>query len=671
MAQEVTLTSSSSLLPGELGNTSWLSACFLLPPNAIDVLDKERREFTKADRAFGDCTIGGGPVFNMPNGWTENADIPTGFGMEGESGAGWGPMFYESIVDNFEVIHLRAGMPEYNSLTNFYANFYDPDSGSLANYGVMGNIGKLIGTVAGFIVSLPLQPFILAGRFARWVRDKPYSAYYYLSPTMSLFWQTFNEAANQLAVKMGIVSAIEIDKWTNQKPDLSNKGLSASEIDAFNGLLPDVFRRSGGVDIFAVATRYKRLEYAYNKALERAQGQTTSFFSLIGKAALIPAAIIATGPLGGYASIQELMKAYQNTAFAKNDRLGEIGAQLSSAFSFFQSNGGNQPTPTEGTPETPPPTSDTATPQSQVGDYEQDFTSHYKAVLASGADWISFAVDTVTEVSESFSNSAGESSVASTINGIVSQARNAKFGMMGGNVGDGLISSVVEGAGSLVSGVATGAANMVGASMLTAMAGNGYVDIPMVWQESTSEFAKMNYTMELTAVSAHPLSKFKMMLPLLALICLSSPLSTGKKSYTSPFLVELSHKGKARITTGLIGNLNISRGGDIGDWDIDDMPLIIKVSFDVINLSNKVHIPIASEQSGFFDDATTFSDYMTALASVSLHDQESVIMELKRKSARMIQKVETWTSPAYWAMKSAGAVQGSFIGNFLPPTTKK
>lgn len=670
--KDVTFENKPTLISEELGNTSWLAACFLLPENAIDALDKERREFTKADRAFGDCTIGGGPVFNMPPGWTENADIPTGFGMYGEEGAGYGPMFFESIVDNFEMVHLRAGMPEYNSLTNFYSNMYSPDSGALANHGIMSNIGNFIGTVAGFIVSIPVQAFVQLGRFSRWVRGKPYSSYYYLSPTMTLFWQTFNEAANQLAVKMGIVASVEIDAWVGTKPDLSNKGLSSAEIDAFSGLLPDVFKKTGGVDIFAAATRYKRLEKAYNKALKRAQESTSDYFSLIERAANITEEIVSSGAeRAGFGTIKDLMTSYQNTAFAKNDRLAEIGTAISESLGLFESSTSAPPEPTEGTP--PPGTTPTteATPTSTFGDYEQDFFEHFNAVAASGADWITFAVDTVTEVSESFSNTAGESAVASTINGIVAQARNVKFGVMGGNVGDGVVSGVVEGAGSLVTGVATGAANMVGASMLTAMAGNGYVDIPMVWQESTSEFAKMSYSMELTAVSAHPLSKFQMMLPVLALICMSAPLSTGGKSYTSPLLVELAHKGKARITTGLIGNLSISRGGDIGDWDIDDMPLIIKVNFDVINLSNKVHIPIASEVDNFYNDSNTFSDYMTALAAVSLHDQESVIMELKRKSARMIQSIDSWTSPAHWGMRAAGLVQGSFLGNFLPPTNKR
>lgn len=667
---KVTMNTVTPLLDGEIGNTSWLSACFLLPPNAIDALDKERREFTKADNAFGDCAFGGGPVINMPNGWTENADIPTGYGMNGEEGTGWGPMFYESIVDNFEIIHLRAGVPEYNSLTSFYANFYDPDSGALANHGIVGAIGEFIGNVAGFMISLPIQPFVLLGRFARWVRGKPYSAYYYLAPTMDLFWLTYNEAANQLAVKMGLVSAIEIDKWTDTyKPELSNKGLSQFEIDQFSGLLPDVFKTTGGIDILKTATRYPRLEAAYKKALARAQGQSTSIFSLVGKAAAIPLMVVAGGPAAGYASIIDLFKAFRNTAFANPNRLAEIGTQIKTDLQGLINRG--SPEATDATPPVDTPKEQTDTPQYQFGDYEQDFTSHFNAVKNSGADWISFAVDTVTEVSESFSNSAGESSVAGTINGIVSEARNAKFKTMHGNFGDGALTGIAEGAATLVSSVASGLANALGASALTAMAGNGYVDIPMVWQESTSEFAKMNYSMELTAVSAHPLSKFKMLLPLLALICMSAPLSTGRKSYTSPFLVELAHKGKARITTGMIGNLNISRGGDIGDWDMDDMPLIIKVSFDVINLSNKVHIPIASEQSGFFDEATTFSDYMTALASVSLHDQESVIMELKRKSARMIQKVDTWTSPVYWAHRTAGLVQGSFISSFLPPTGKR
>ena len=575
----------------EVPNTSWMCNCFLLPKEAIKDLDRERRLFSTADRKFGDCSMGGGRVLNQPPGFTANADIPSGFGMDGKFGQGYGPCYSEAIDDNLDIIHIRPGMAEYNALTNFYTYMYDSEAGNLANRGVIGTLGAIVGTVAGLIVAAPVVAYIKLGRFIRWVQNKPYSAYYYLSPTSDLFWNALNQSVNMFATKAGLIPGVETDKWINGRPELSDRGLTENEIAAFNQLLPEVYRNSdvGGIDIFAVATRYKRLEMAYHKRVSQIQENSSDYNTLLQEVGGIDPTQLQQD---GYADITSLIGAYANTAIAQGASQATENTSTEGGWGFDE--------------------------------YEASFVDHFEAQLKAGGQYVSLAVNYIGETSISVNNNTGESPVAETINGIVSSSRNVKHTMAGGNIGDNVVANTAEAVIGAGKDAVSSFADTIGLSFINAMAGNGFVDIPNIWQDSTSEMPKHSYTIEFNSASAHPMSKLQnIYIPILALMTLAFPLSTGSKSYTSPFLLELHHKGKNKISLGMMANLQIQLGdGEPGSWDFQEFPNHATATFDIINLSNKIHVPIAASSTSFMDDPNNFTDFLDVMASLGLHDQE-------------------------------------------------
>ena len=60
------------------------------------------------------------------------------------------------------------------------------------------------------------------------------------------------------------------------------------------------------------------------------------------------------------------------------------------------------------------------------------------------------------------------------------------------------------------------------------------------------------------------------------------PLSTGKASYTSPFLCQLYDRGRLQIRLGMIESLSITRGTTNLAFDKHGQALGIDVTFSVV-----------------------------------------------------------------------------------------
>lgn len=652
----VTIMPSSTVGADVLENNNWLCNCFALPSDAIDGVDLDRRLHSPTDYMVGDHTLGGSVCLNPPAGWTESADIPAGFGMLGTPESGYGTFQGESIMANLDLVHLRAGIPEYNSLSNFYNRLFDLGSGQLANEGKSGVLNTIIDVAvkaAGWYISIPILPFVIAGRFVSWLSDKPYSAYYYLRPSMDLFWMAFNTAANALAINMGLGIQGELKRFDSSNGQrIEAAGLSEAAMESISNILPDIYQKNGRIDIFAASTRHKRLQKGYAKYLASQVEQSSSFETMYANIASTSRKVLSWGE-GGFSSIVEMMSAYASTTIASD----EEDVALTST--------------SENTTEAATTNSALENPMvanaqdKQLSFYESDYASHASAMAVSGGDFITFAVDYVRDVSFSISNSTGESSVSSSINSIVSSARGGKFTTMHGNIGDGLLANGVEGMIDVAKQIGASAADFANLNILTAMAGNGFVDIPDVWQSSETDMPGLEYSFTIEAPSAHPLAKFQMMLPVLALLCLAAPRSTGTKSYTSPFLVECAHVSRNHCPMGVIKSLNIDFGPERDDYD---MALSAKVTFQVANLSNKLHVPLSADTTNFFDEDSNFNDMLKIMGGVTLHDRDSVSAAIKRRYSGWLRSLGNYSSSAYWANQTIGRLSSGALGWMLPVT---
>ena len=248
-----------------------------------------------------------------------------------------------------------------------------------------------------------------------------------------------------------------------------------------------------------------------------------------------------------------------------------------------------------------------------------------------------------------------------------------RFSFAGGNIGDGLIANTLEKVGMAVNDIATGtlAGLTLGVSnILLGLTGAGYIDVPKQWQNSTVKLPSTQYSMTLISPYGNIISRLQnIYLPLSMLIAGTLPLSTGKQSYTSPFLVQLFDRGRCQVQLGIIDSLSITRGVSNLPFNNKGQVLALDVTFSVTDLSSIMHMPIST--GSLFGNNTTadedniLMDYLAVLAGQGMQDQIYALPKAKLNFAKKIRQLDKLTSPAYWASFIDSGISNSTIASIV------
>ena len=233
-------------------------------------------KFSDAALNFADTSPGGNPAINPPPQWNHVCDPPVDSLLVatsdevknlGTMSLGMGTHYAEAIQPYTRKIYLQMGVKAFNSMGNFFTMFYDSGQGVLANTGEDRGILAKFGKIAGYITLWAAVPYLAAGKMLYDVafkalasaRNRPLSKFYYMKPTMTLYWTAVSTMYNAIAVNMGYgPETIMIDKGAEERPAF--KAMERGDIEAYRKLLPDVMGGAeGGIDVKAVATRYQRL----------------------------------------------------------------------------------------------------------------------------------------------------------------------------------------------------------------------------------------------------------------------------------------------------------------------------------------------------------------------------------------------------------------------------
>lgn len=347
-------------------------------------------------------------------------------------------------------------------------------------------------------------------------------------------------------------------------------------------------------------------------------------------------------------------------------------------------------------------------------------TDFLRAQARGGADFVSYHVDYAGAAQESFGNSTTTPGILGSINDSVRNMRNTRFNLAEGNIGDGAISGAIETVVGTVTGLASGAAVAFGLDGMIAMAGKGFADIPKVWDSSSANLTRMSYTIELRAVYGHRFDIMRSILyPLATLLAFVLPRSTGKQSYSAPFLCRAFDKGRAVCRLGIMSELSITRGEGNVAWNDDLLPLAVNVSFTIEDLSSILHMPIAPMlsigdlvtigagnvaggavgtaaagvqalsngtldgtgttidnyqnagkqisnllTSGNWDDDNAFTDYMSALGSLDITDMINATNRLKLRMAQRVTAYNTQMSASYFGNQFHGTIPGKVLAAY-------
>jgi hypothetical protein len=705
---------------------SWVRQSFLVNAEWLSATDQNNRFFSDASLKYTDTTPGGNHAINPPPQFTRYADPKAGSRFAGSKGLG---IYYsEAIDDHSQIIHMRFGVPEFNSMTQFFTNFYNTGAATVARtgrdpHGIMYNIGRAAFTVVA-VMFWPLAAIHIAAMALRFIIEKPATKYYYLKPTMPVYWQVVQTIVNQIAVNKGIIQRqvsspattgtdpLQGDPNWNQGSDLANSyQFDSGGVQAMNNLamqmqLPDIFTPGGGIDVYAMANRAKRLEQAQIKAYYQALNDTQG------------------GTLDIGASIQQIFSpSNMLTDTNQHDFLTYLdkwrttpAGQASSSETSLASDASNDAS----TEAIDPNKSDYSSQSPGLGAF-------YQAELDDGGAFVSFRVNATGAVTDSFQNQPADSDLANKINSMSSQSRSTRFDIENGDISDNFFAKaaghVLDNMKDVVAGVADGF-HMSG---LAALGGSALVDIPKHWQSASANLSRSTYTMNLVSPYGNPISQLiNLYIPVAMLIAGALPLATGQQSYTSPFICELYDRGRCQIRLGMIDSLQITRGTSNLPFDEIGNAMAIDVSFTVLDLSNLVYLPISqgmtsatssllatlggvlggvgavadlvsgsgaaaavsdvqtgsavgaeaatvvdgaanivSTLNGLFDGDNPFADYMAVLGGLGMADQIYAFRRLKLNLTMQMAQWRNWKSPARYASVMGDVFPARLIRGFF------
>lgn len=672
-----------------ISDSDWIRQGLLLPEGAIEEDDMYYRTFTSAYYKYTDTTMGGNFAINAPPQYCNHGDPILKRYVD--IGEGMGHFYSENIDDNAVLLHMRFGIPIFNSLSSFFSNFYSSDDSRLVRTGRGQSIGTLIGKALGWAFSVRFVPYILTFSALKWFSGTVSTKFYYLKPEMGLYWKYVNDFANTIGTNLDMV-AQPADAWLQLANTADLNGTAGMETDpgtssleaaaknafqvgarerqAYDAMIPPVYRSEGltGIDVYAVASRAQAYADAWHNAVNQiAANNQSNGNGVVGAIYNWMTFGGASATLGRarrkeYATTEDFLDAYfkesdgqlrpvvtVSTGGASGDTTANTAAPTSGGEATIDTTA-----PVTATDENGNPVNDPGMMESlgnsieaayeSVKDYFSSDTlerawATFKAAQHDGTQWVSFRIDGRQSANESFSNSVRASDLESAINSTSERARSMRFKFADGNFSDipgiGMIMDTMK---DIVSGVA----DSLHISGLGVLAGNAFADIPKHYDTSSATFNQMSITIPLRAWCADNVVRFQNeILPLVMLLCGVLPRATGAATYGQPFIGEFYCQGRCSIPLGMITAVDITRATSNMPWTQNGEYLGVDVRLTITDLSSVMSMPM-NEAFGLrsfdptnwsrmlFPQDSSYGSYTSVLSSLDLQTQVYMLSRFKR-----------------------------------------
>lgn len=265
-----------------------------------------------------------------------------------------------------------------------------------------------------------------------------------------------------------------------------------------------------------------------------------------------------------------------------------------------------------------------------------DYTiGHIKGLMESTTYMnIPFYLDSDVSVSEDFGNSLGESSLASSVNGISDLGREMRF--LTGYSSEALdqdwfkqnadtlenienINDEIErilGKGNFLTNLT---------KHLNTVANGGRLIFPKIWTDSDIG-RSFNVKIKLNAPDCSKLSVFlNVLVPLFHLIGLVAPqtIPSNPNGYTNPFIVRAMYKSFFNVDMGIITSMSVERGGNCM-WTVDGLPTSVEVSMTIKDLYEVLTISGTNAKNFKYETMsnTAQMDYIANLCGINIYKPE-------------------------------------------------
>lgn len=256
-----------------------------------------------------------------------------------------------------------------------------------------------------------------------------------------------------------------------------------------------------------------------------------------------------------------------------------------------------------------------------------------KKFLGTYVGAIPFYIEAETSITDNFSNSTSQSSIADSINGLSDQARELNFlmGTVSSATGGSLDNFVAtDGASKNLENVTDQITKMMGKNNILSNLTNhvstilsgGKMIFPEIWTDSS--FSR-SYSVKLKfpIPSGDKLSIFLYgLVPVFHCLGFVMPRQSASQAYYSPFLVRACYKGIFNVDMGIIEGMSFTKGSD-GEWTDDGLPTVIEVSLDIKDLYNGMFMSkqeVAGDMSIMSN--ITELDYIANMCGININEPD-------------------------------------------------
>jgi len=699
----------------------WISSRFMVPDSDV-VLHGEQaggaRYTSTASYKFTSTSMGANIGMNAKPQYCRYADIRpkqrmsrNPVSLASTSGNhGMGRYYSEAIDDNAETIFMEFGVPTFNGLLSFFTSAIDYEESIIANTGrstLAYNLGQMIGGLVAFAAfpAISMAVWAIKGT-TKLLFAKNRFDYYHMTPRMTNYWGTVSTLVTQLVTEQGLLNPIMMPDSADDKIGQPMK-FDNDDVAQINRMIPGLIdEKTHYVDVYLIATRAQKLanmqsitdreEYLTNLNKEYTDSDMGVFEYLKSRTfggggdagggwGSFSNSVLMAGNLTGLASNWDVGTKFQdhiNTAKefhdmridpAENKKIAEAKKAAERAFKEEEAlrlKSGMLPQREKYTKDDEGMYKNDMNPEEAgiLGKY----TNAINSAMRDGGGHAVFYVDYSGSVSESFSNSTSKIETSDSAKQVGMKARNLKFNTAGGNFVDGM-DAMLQAGKDVVSGMLDQVTAGLG-SVLQALTGGGFVDLPLKWDDSTMSLPSITYTMKLISPYGNLYSQLQnIYIPLCMLMAGALPLASGKSSYTSPYLCNLFNKGKQQIELGMITSLSITRGTSNLGWTKTRKPLAIDVSFTVTDFSTIMTAPVNGSIFNIFspavDDYSTLGRYIAVMGSRDLASTKYAVARAKiriSKAAKNMSQFFNVTRVGMITGENLSGVLGGFTqGNSL------
>lgn len=650
-------------------DSNWISSRFMTPSNKLDKLDATNRFFTTTSLKFTDTTLGGNIGINPRPQFTRYCDIKgngrvlkTPVTIPANKGNhGMGRYYSEAIDDNAQMVFLEFGIPKFNSLIDFFTRAVDYEDSVVANTGRLP-VGYKLGQFLGAGVMLAAFPLITLSIWAIKLINKMMVGvgnfdYYYLEPTMHMYWASVNHIVTNLATEMGILIPELMQEGTEANKIGIPVKINQDDMNELKKIFPNLISDNNYIDVFAIATRAQSIanrQMLRDREIYKKNEMST--FDFVGYVKT------KTSVTESNAAGSGIWNALNETFMFSKYLSGEKGdSGVTKGNGLFSNRDGAQTATTA--PDIAPDTKfiknpdgtypDTPTPEKQT--YVDRFVTALDSSVRDGGLHAAFYVDYTGSVSESFSNSVGNINTSDAIKSLSSGARNIKFDLAGGNITAGA-QEILQAGKDFLAGALDGISLGL-SSVIQTITGGGYVDMPKKWEDSDMNLPTVTYNMQLISPYGNTISQLQnIYIPLSMILAGVLPLAAGKSSYTSPFICSLFSKGVQKVKMGMITNVSITRGTSNLGFNKSRRPLAIDVSFTVTDFSTRMTAPVSTSMFDIFNvslhDDTPLANYLSTLGSRDLLTNKYTLPKVMLRASRLLMNKDQAISPSAWGLRT-------------------